>query len=161
MSESIALALRRRAMDLLARREHSHLELSRKLEKRFPEAATEQVREAIHGLAEENLQSDRRFAENYLRRRHDEGFGWLHIRANLQARGVSEEIISGIALPEEDWIMAADKALARKLGRGMGGRLIPGSKAHQRLYRFLQNRGFATETIHSVLAKYLPAAIQA
>ncbi len=160
MSESIALALRRRAMDLLARREHSHVELFRKLEQRFPEAAAEQVRETIHRLAEENLQSDQRFAENYLRRRHQEGFGWLHIRANLQARGVSEEIISGIALPEEDWTVAAGKALSRRLDRGLTERLIPGSKAHQRLFRFLQNRGFATETIHRALAKYFSAAIQ-
>ncbi len=160
MSESIALALRRRAMDLLARREHSHLELSRKLGQRFPEAAAEQVRETIHRLADENLQSDQRFAENYLRRRHHEGFGWLHIRANLQARGVSEEIISGIALPEEDWIAAAGKALSRRLDRGPAERLIPGSKAHQRLFRFLQNRGFATETIHRALAKHFSAAIQ-
>ncbi len=160
MSESIALALRRRAMDLLARREHSQLELARKLQRRFPEAVPEQVREAVHGLADENLQSDRRFAENYLRRRHHDGFGWLHIRANLQARGVSEAIISEIALSDEDWVMAAEAALKRKLGRGMAERLAPGSKIHRRLFRFLQNRGFATETIHRVLAKHFSAAIQ-
>ena len=148
--------LRRRAMDLLARREHSRRELARKLAERFPEADAGQIDAVIAQLAEENLQSDQRFAENYLRRRKDQGFGWLHIRANLQARGVADALIAAIEPPAEDWPEPAKKALRKKLGGAdAAGEIKPGSTEHQRLYRFLVNRGFPPQTAQQALNGYL------
>ncbi|MYF01173.1 MAG: regulatory protein RecX [Gammaproteobacteria bacterium] len=143
MSGSGAMALRRRAMDLLARREHSRCELARRLRDRFPEADAESVEEVLVRLAGENLQSDRRFAEEYVRMRMRRGFGWLHIRADLQSRGVDADIIAGLSPPEDEWLALAENLVASRL-RGQVG-LAPGSRDHQRLFRFMLSRGFPAD----------------
>ena len=151
-------ALRRRAMDLLARREHSRFELADKLARRFPEAESAQIDSVIERLAEESLQSDERFAESYLYRRRRDGFGWLHIRASLQARGVNDAIIAAIAPPDVDTesIGLAREALARKMSPDeVEAGIVPRGKAHQRLFRFLTNRGFPPEIAHRVLHEHL------
>ncbi|MCY4183558.1 MAG: regulatory protein RecX [Gammaproteobacteria bacterium] len=160
MSKPGNTALRRRAMDWLARREHSRLELARKLAQRFPEAAPELIDGVIAALAEENLQSDQRFAENYLSRRKNQGFGWLHIRANLQARGVGEALIAAIAPPEDEWLEVAQSALGKKLGKKLRGLeaeagIAPGGPVHQRLSRFLASRGFPPEIARQALRLHL------
>ena len=55
---------RKKAMDLLARREHSRLELERKLTSRDYEA--EEINATIEQLVADNLQSDSRFSEAYV-----------------------------------------------------------------------------------------------
>ncbi len=150
------MALRRRAMDLLARREHSRCELARKLRDRFPEAEPESVKDVLARLAEENLQSDGRFAEEYVRMRMRRGFGWLHIRADLQARGVDEDIISDFSRPDDEWLALAENLAASRL-RGQTD-LAPGSRDHQRLFRFLQSRGFPAEITHKSLQSYIHKA---
>ena len=147
------MALRRRAMDFLARREHSRHELAGKLQDRFPEANRETIDAVLDQLAGENLQSDQRFAEEYLRMRMRRGFGWLHIKADLQARGVGQEIIASLSQPEEEWLAMAGRLIDSRLGGGGG--LAPGSRDHQRLYRFLQSRGFSAEIAHKSLQSHI------
>ena len=153
MSGSGATALRRRAMDLLARREHSRCELARKLQDRFPEADPESVEEVLTRLAEENLQSDRRFAEEFVRMRMRRGFGWLHIRADLQARGVADSMVSDFARPDEEWLELAESLVDSRLSGQ--SELRPGSREHQRLFRFLQSRGFSAEIAHKSLQSHI------
>ena len=143
------MALRRRAMDFLARREHSRHELAGKLRDRFAETAPELIDAALDKLAAENLQSDRRFAEEYLRMRMRRSFGWLHIRAELQARGVADSIISDLSRPDEEWLEVAENLVASRLS-GKDS-LTPGSRDHQRIFRFLQGRGFPSEIAHKSL----------
>ena len=153
MSGSDAMALRHRAMDLLARREHSRGELARKLRDRFPAASGESIDAALTRLADENLQSDRRFAEEYLRQRMRRGFGWLHISADLLARGVDEDVVAGLARPAEEWLALAEDLASTRLR----GQTCPacGDRDHQRLFRFLRNRGFSAEIAHMALRKHL------
>ena len=55
------------AMNLLARREHSYVELERKLKQRgFADSVIEQ---ALQRLQEQGLQSDQRFVESFIRAR--------------------------------------------------------------------------------------------
>ncbi len=143
MSESDSMALRRRAMDFLARREHSRHELAGKLRQRFPEENPELIDSVLEKLAAENLQSDRRFAEEYLRMRMRRGFGWLYIRAQLQSRGVADSIVSDLARPDEEWLNLADDLVASRLCDQEN--FSPGSRNHQRIFRFLQGRGFPAE----------------
>lgn len=145
------VALRRRAMDLLARREHSRAELAVKLRDRFAEADPESIDSVLDKLAAENLQSDRRFAGEYLRMRMRRGFGWLHIRAELQARGVADSVISDHARPDEEWLELAENLVDSRLAGQEN--LKPGSREHQRLFRFLQGRGFSAETARKSLRK--------
>ena len=56
-------ALRRAAMDYLARREHSFYELKHKLHVKFPRFKPEIIHDTVHALRVENLQNDERFVE--------------------------------------------------------------------------------------------------
>ncbi len=152
MSGSDAAALRRRAMDLLARREHSRLELARKLRDRFPAADQESIDAALARLAGENLQSDRRFATEFLRLRMRRGFGWLHIRADLQARGVDDGMIAALERSDEEWLALAEELVSSRLGDKQ--EIARESRNRRRLFRFLQGRGFPAEIARRALRKY-------
>lgn len=143
MSDSDPVALRRRAMDLLARREHSRAELAAKLRGCFAEADPDTIDSVLDKLAAEKLQSDRRFASEYLRIRMRRGFGWLSIRAELQSRGVADPIVSDLARPDEEWLQLAENLVDSRLARQKYPK--PGSRERRRLFRFLQGRGFSAE----------------
>ncbi|MFT7286759.1 MAG: regulatory protein [Halieaceae bacterium] len=131
---------RHAAMDLLGRREHSQWELQRKLNKRY---TPDEAREVIDQLAEEDLQSDQRFARSYARTRVLRGHGPLRIIAELRQRGVTEENIHSalaVVLREEQWNWPA---LARAALERRFGTTPPDSlREKARRLRFLNQRGF-------------------
>lgn len=134
-------ALRYAAMSLLARREHSRLELQQKLLKRFPEP--ELVDSVLQKLADESLQSDDRFAEAFISARKNRGQGPVRIIGELRQRGVTEAIYSRyIDVSDEDWVEAARSVCLRKYGTVARE---PAQRAKQ--MRFLQYRGFTAEQI--------------
>lgn len=63
------VAVRRAAMDLLARREHGRAELSRKLRQRG--ASAELIDPALDRLAEEGLLDESRYLESFIASRAD------------------------------------------------------------------------------------------
>ncbi len=85
-------------MDFLARREHSFFELKHKLESKFPEADSSILENVINILCSENLQSDTRFTESYVYSKKKRGFGYLTIRANLNAKHIKHSIIDSYLL---------------------------------------------------------------
>ena len=74
-------AVRRAAMDLLARREHGRAELTRKLRQRG--APAELIEAALERLADEGLLSESRYIESFIRGRASSGYGPLRIREEL------------------------------------------------------------------------------
>ena len=84
-------AVRRAAMDLLSRREHGRVELSRKL--RLRGAPTDLIEPALDRLAEEGLLSEARYLESFVRMRANAGYGPLRIREELAQRGLAREVI--------------------------------------------------------------------
>lgn len=129
--------IRRTAMDLLARREHSRLELARKLHKRYSEY--ELIESALDKLTTDSLLSDDRFAEAYVSYRKRAGFGPVRISAELRERGVSELLISRhINDSEAFW---TDAALAAK-NKKFGSEKITTIEEKARQQRFLTYRGF-------------------
>ncbi|MFN2329288.1 MAG: regulatory protein RecX [Chromatocurvus sp.] len=138
--EGDVIAVRRSAMDLLARREHSRFELARKLLRRYPPRL---VTEAVERLAVEGLQSDERFAENYVRQRAGRGYGPARIQRELQDRGVKNALAeSTLAVSGFDWHDIARQALAKKFG-GVSAAITMPEKA--RMLRFFAYRGFSRE----------------
>ena len=132
--------IRMAAMDLLARREHSRRELKQKLKKRFKDDKL--IDEQLDRLAEERLQSDRRFAESFLRQRINRGQGPMRIRQEMRQKGISDSEIDA-ALEEEqpDWYALAEEVYRRKFGE-----LPPEDiKAKAKRSRFMQYRGFSLE----------------
>lgn len=80
------VAVRRTAMDLLARREHGRVELTRKLRQRGAEA--EMIETALDRLTEEGLLSEARYLESFVSYRARSGYGPLRIREELSQRGL-------------------------------------------------------------------------
>jgi regulatory protein len=134
------------AMEYLARREHASLELSNKLAKKGFDADV--IDSVLVQLQADNLLSDERFVEAYIRHRVNKGFGPLHIRQELQKRGINEALINDILnINDESWVEYAGKAREKRFGK-----LVSNLKSDQaKQFRFLQSRGFTYSQIETVL----------
>jgi regulatory protein len=139
-----AVDVRRAAMDLLARREHSRLELRTKLGKRFDVDAHDIVVQ-VDRLEAEGLQSDRRLAEAYIRARSNRGHGPIKIRVELRVKGVDDDL-SAAAFNEcgIDWSALATEVEVRRFGEDPSIDL----KEKARRGRFLLQRGFSFDHIN-------------
>ena len=134
------------AVRLLARREHSQVELRRKLRTRGhrPDA----VERALTRLGEYGYQSDARFAESFVRSRVDRGQGRLKIVAGLRERGIEDDIASALVdLGEPEWRRLATAALRKRFGDA-----APADRAEWvKRARFLAGRGFTSDVVSRVL----------
>ncbi len=138
--------IRARALNLLARREHSRLELARKLRQRGMAGAD--LEQVLNELAAARLLSDTRFAEEYARSRAGRGYGPVRIRAELRERGIDDAgIQAALAELGEDWCRQAREARQRRFGAEPPADL----KERARQSRFLQQRGFSPEQIRQAL----------
>ncbi len=144
-----SITLRRAAMNYLARREHSFHELIQKLSAKYPQFDKDElISPAVQRLAEENLQSDQRYLESYIRFRRLKGFGPLKIDAELFHKGVDAELIKAELYSEEnDWQAMCQNALEKKFSV-RDSSTVP---EQQRYQRFLVQRGFTVEQIRETL----------
>ncbi len=139
-----AIPLRDRALAMLARREHTRVEMTRKLS---PHAESpEQVEQLLDALAARGWLSETRFAES---RAHTlaRKFGSRKIEYDLRSRGVSAEVVEQMverSLAQEFENCRA--AWQRKFG------VLPQDAAERgRQMRFLAGRGFSAEAVRHVL----------
>tara|TARA_A100001035_G_scaffold132391_1_gene104086 strand:- start:1153 stop:1647 length:495 start_codon:yes stop_codon:yes gene_type:complete len=134
---------RKRAMDLLARREHSRLELYQKLKQKKFEPNI--INTELDKLSNEGLQSDERFAEAFLRSRIDKGKGPNIILSELLQRGVDELLVSNVleSISEGQWCEVAYETMNKKLGNESE---LDYDK-QLKLMKFLNNRGFTRSQI--------------
>lgn len=136
------------AMNLLARREHSMAELQQKLARRFDDAAV--VECELQRLREENLQSDERFVQSFVRQRIQRGYGPLRIERDCRAKGVSrDELERAFSAAEVDWSELAQEVLQKKFGPHPPQTL----QEKARRVRFLQYRGFTSEHCNIELSR--------
>lgn len=137
-----AQSITARAVNLLSRREHSQAELRTKLRK--AEFELDEINATIEKLANADIQSDSRFAENYLRYRSQRGFGSQKIKLELKERGVdSETINTAFEQADIDWFDLTITARHKRFGAQAPDDLKDRAKQH----RFLQYRGFTHEQI--------------
>ncbi len=138
--------LRHRALDLLARREHSRAELATKLRRRG--FAGEAIAPLLDELEQDGLLSEARFAESFVRSRVDRGFGPLKLAAELAARGLDRaDAEHAIASLDVDWVALAAAARRRRFGDATPSDF----RERARQSRFLAQRGFDSEQIRSAL----------
>lgn len=120
MKDITRVDVRRAAMDLLARREHSCRELQQKLRRRFS-SSEELIDAEIQKLNDEGLQSDLRLAQAMLRSRVSKGHGPMKIRSELRSRGVDDQIVALVFEESEvDWCELARQVAAKKFSREFG-----------------------------------------
>ena len=131
-----------RAVGYLANREHSALELTRKLQKAgFDEL---DVEDTIAQLQQAGLQSDERFAESYVNSRANRGYGSVRIKMELKERGVNSDIITEkLQQAEIDWFALAAEVRCKRFGEQNPEEF----KSRAKQQRFLQYRGFTHEQI--------------
>jgi len=143
--EKPAITVRRAAMNLLARREQTFVELVRKVTEKYPDIdADEVILPALERLREENLQSDERFAESFVRYRSSRGVGPLKIDMEMQQRGLAGALIQhALFNGDVDWVGICTDVAKKKFPEGIGE--SPQDKA--RCYRFLVQRGFSSDQI--------------
>ena len=138
--------LRLAAMNLLARREHSRRELQQKLQRRF--GAADELSSVLDAHTGEGLQSDRRFAESFLRQRLERGYGPLRVRQEMRERGLDEAAIAAAeAALEPDWDELAEQVYRRRFS----GEPVADARERARRARFLQARGFHHQSIRCLL----------
>ncbi len=138
--------IRKKAMDLLMRREHAVAELQKKLEARDYDATI--VAEVVAQLMDEELVSDARFTEAFVRYRGNNGHGPQRIRSELRERGVSEKIQAAyLDVEDSQWFERAAQVRSKRFGNA----LPEDFKERARQARFLQYRGFTSEQIREVL----------
>ena len=141
-TDTLAKSVRLAAMDLLARREHSFVELARKLAQRFPEDI---VQKQLSRLREEKLQSDERFVESYVYSRQQRGYGPVRIRSELFQKGVPRDLISEYLIDDDDcWEAMAREQRIRKFGAATPSDF----KLKAKQQRFLMQRGFTSGQIN-------------
>ena len=125
------------ALNMLVRREHSRLELSRKLQQK--EFSDKDIVDSISLLIEQKYQSDERFSESFIHMRFGQGKGPILITVELKSRGIKDFDLSTC-----DWF-----GLVKEVRRKKFGMNIPADykeKAKQK--RFLQSRGFNSDQIN-------------
>lgn len=134
-----------RALGLLTRREHSRKELTRKLVSRGVDAA--EVEAAVDKLSGAGWQDDRRFAESLVRSRATNGYGPLHIRAELGTHDLPAEVRQN-ALDEfdGDWTEIARDLVARRFSRIEDRRL-----RERKAGDYLMRRGFPSDVIRAAV----------
>ncbi len=102
----------------------------------------------LDGLEEQGYLDDERFLQEYLNSRKRKGYGPLRIKAELQERGVSSELVSRyLEEQDSDWYQ-----LMQQTASSRGGNLADSSyKSQQKLARFLEYRGFPVSMIRRYL----------
>ncbi|MEJ2385198.1 MAG: regulatory protein RecX [Xanthomonadales bacterium] len=131
--------LRAFAYRLLGRREYSVFELRQRLLQKWSGAGgiDALVEDLLGALVAENLLSDERFAESFVRSRVARHQGPLKIRAALRQKGVDDPLVAAeLDARSETWAELAAEWLARQHHGPVD------FETRKKLYRRLANRGF-------------------
>jgi regulatory protein len=135
-----------KAVELLARREHSQHELRNKLFARG--FAEHEIDAALQTLVEKDLQSDERFTEAWISARVQRGHGPYRITAELKQHGVDEHLIDRtMRTMDIDWFDHALNVYRKKYGQSP----VSDYQDKAKRSRFLQQRGFSSEHIQHAL----------
>jgi regulatory protein len=136
--------LKGRALRLLAQREHSRLELTRKL---APHAeSAEQLERVLDELERAGFASPARFAESLAHRRASR-FGLRRIEQELHAHRLD----AAVAGPALERLRGTERDRALAAWRKRFGTPAPDAAERARHHRFLAQRGFTSDAIGWVL----------
>lgn len=137
------MTLRERAMNLLARREHSRAELARKL---ASHDEADVVAALLDQLEQENLLSNSRYAEALAHSRAGR-HGSVRLKSELREKGVPEAILTEVVAQARD----GDLAAARGVWLKKFGNPPVDAKERAKQQRFLLGRGFPSEVVRRVV----------
>lgn len=134
------------ALRLLARREHSRLELDLKLRQRKIEAPV--IEKVLDEYEANDWLNNERFADVFARQRFDLGYGPLKIAAELQQRGIQALPAWLSAMTDREWADSAIRVRDRRFGLAD---IRDDWDEKGRQGRFLARRGYAGDHIEAAL----------
>ena len=138
------ISLKARALRYLSMREHSRLELARKLQRYALES--DDINALLDWLENGKFLSQTRFAESLIHRRSAR-FGNNRIMQELQSHGIQNEALGEIKVAlKQDEVQRAHEVWLRKFGGP-----APDSVGRAKQIRFLMQRGFSHRAIQSAM----------
>ena len=153
-AESRRTTLLQCAIGLLARREHSRLELARKLERRLVEGEDRADIDAVlDDLERRQLLSEERFAAAIVRARASR-YGEARLASELKHRGVPADVARGaLDAVRESELERARAQWARRF------KALPATlEERAQQIRFLEARGFSATVIRQLLRATLDSS---
>ncbi len=133
------------ACSLLARREHSKLELQKKLGSKGFSACD--IAKVIDELAGQNLQNDSRFVESYVNMRRRKGFGPQRIQVELKERGIDKkQVATFLQVNDPAWLESAKVLRYKKFGK----KIPCGLRERAEQKRYLYYKGFTSDQIKEI-----------
>jgi regulatory protein len=130
--------IRDRVMGYLARREHTNLELTHKLQ--HAGYAKDEIKTTLGELSERGWLSNQRFAENYVSQKQTR-FGSQKMAHELRQKGVEESVIQQtLKIAKETEFERAREVWRKKFA-------VPPADQKEKIrqIRFLQSRGFSLD----------------
>lgn len=125
------------------------MELVKKLKAK--EFLSSEINEVLDCLVSEGLQSDKRYVESYVHSRGRRGFGPLRIKLELQARGVTSDLVDmHVDFNDQTWFEVAHREYEKKFG----AEATKSAKDRAKRMRFLQSRGFTGDIIRKTFAAF-------
>ena len=138
------LSLKARALRFLSMREHSRLELGRKLSKYAEEG--DDIEALLDLLEKNNWLSQERFSESLIHRRSAR-FGNSRIVAELQSHGVKGEALQELKAGLAD----SETARACEVWERKFGVVATDPKERNKQMRFLMLRGFSQRAVQTAM----------
>ncbi len=147
MATRMPQTLMTRAVAYLARREHSRMELGKKLARYLEEGQSfDEVEAVLDRLESKGLLSDERYARSRARVRSAR-YGDMRVAMELKTQGVESDLVrETIDAIEEPEIVRATRLWERRFGEAPAD-----YKERARQIRFLASRGFRMSTVMSVV----------
>jgi regulatory protein len=139
------VSLKARALRYLSAREHSRLELARKLGRYAEEG--DDVEALLDFLEKNNWLSSERFAESLIHRRAAR-YGNSRVVAELQSHGVQGEALTEL----KSELVETELARAREVWRRKFGTVAADAAGRAKQMRFLLARGFSQQATRAAMA---------
>lgn len=140
----LQMSLKARALKYLSAREHSRLELSRKLARYAQEC--DDIEALLDGLEAAKLLSETRFSESLVHRRATR-FGNSRILSELQSHGIEADALADIKSDLAESEVTRAVAVWRKKFNSLPADATERAKQ----IRFLQQRGFSLASIQRAM----------
>ena len=138
------LSLKARALRFLSMREHSRLELGRKLARHAEEG--DDVEALLDFLEKNNWLSQERFAESLIHRKASR-YGNSRVVAELQSHGVNGEALAEL----KSELAESETARAVAVWRRKFGTVARDAPERAKQMRFLMARGFSQRVVREAL----------
>lgn len=141
-------SLKARAVAILSRREHSRIELARKLAPHANPDDPSQLNNVLDELERENWLSNQRFAQSLVNRRAPRK-GAALVLQELRQHGLTDEQLTDI---RHD-LQATEVQRATEVWQKKFGRPPADAKDYARQFRFLASRGFSARCLKQILGE--------